>query len=558
MEQMRPSRLFTKVLVVLAVLFGVSALVMAAFSAWLLDRELSQEYQSKGAAIANSIAGSSIEIFLFRDESTIQALIDQSLEIEGVNYVFVVNAQGEVISHTFVPSIPEEVRSLGGDRHETTVRRLRIAGRGEIIDVTSPILAGEVGFVHVGMDRELIRASIRSATLQEIALMGFLFLMSILAAYLLVRRFAQPLRRLTDYAKALAAGDPAAVARGEPEAELLAAGAPTRWGNWRRHSSTWSAACARRSRPRRGAGADRGSPGNHPRGGRPLSSTSAEILASTTQQAAGAQEQAAAVSETVTTVDQVDPDRRPGRAARQGRRRDGPAAPWRSARPAARRSRRRSPPWTSSREQVESTAENILTLAEQAQAIGEIIATVNDIAEQTNLLALNAAIEAARAGEHGRGFAVVAGEVKALADQSKKATAQVRQILGEIQRATNTAVLSTEEVTKGVDRGDPGRGPGRARPSRPWPTRSGRRRPGRGADRRLGRPAGDRDGPDQPGDAEPRPGRQAEPGGDPPGRAGGAEPQLPGHRAGRPHRGLIGRLADPRLGSRSHRSSYGW
>ena len=76
--------------------------------------------------------------------------------------------------------------------------------------------------------------------------------------------------------------------------------------------------------------------------------------------------------------------------------------------------------------------------------------TVNDVAEQTNLLALNAAIEASRAGEHGKGFAVVASEVKALADQSKKATTQVRQILGEIQRATNTAVLSTEEVTRGV------------------------------------------------------------------------------------------------------------
>src|SRR5207253_2569117 len=101
-------------------------------------------------------------------------------------------------------------------------------------------------------------------------------------------------------------------------------------------------------------------------------------------------------------------------------------------------------------EQVEATAENILALAEQAQAIGEIIATVNDIAEQTNLLALNAAIEASRAGEHGKGFAVVAGEVKSLADQSKKATSQVRQILGEIQKATNTAVMSTEEVTRGV------------------------------------------------------------------------------------------------------------
>jgi methyl-accepting chemotaxis protein len=103
------------------------------------------------------------------------------------------------------------------------------------------------------------------------------------------------------------------------------------------------------------------------------------------------------------------------------------------------------------KEQSESIAQSILGLAEQAQAIGEIIAAVNDIAEQTNLLALNAAIEASRAGEHGRGFTVVASEIKALAEQSKKATGQVRQILGEIQRATNGAVIATERGTRSVD-----------------------------------------------------------------------------------------------------------
>jgi methyl-accepting chemotaxis protein len=102
---------------------------------------------------------------------------------------------------------------------------------------------------------------------------------------------------------------------------------------------------------------------------------------------------------------------------------------------------------------VESVADSIVTLAEQAQAIGEIIATVNDLAEHSNLLALNAAVEAARAGEHGRGFAVVAGEVRNLPDQSKKATVQVRQILGDIQRATTTAVMTTERGTQQVEAG---------------------------------------------------------------------------------------------------------
>jgi methyl-accepting chemotaxis protein len=105
------------------------------------------------------------------------------------------------------------------------------------------------------------------------------------------------------------------------------------------------------------------------------------------------------------------------------------------------------------REQVETVASTILRLSERGQAIGEIIAAVNDLADQSNLLAVNAAIEAARAGEQGRGFAVVATEVKSLAEQSKQATAQVRSILEEIQKATGAAVLATEQGTKAVDAG---------------------------------------------------------------------------------------------------------
>jgi methyl-accepting chemotaxis protein len=170
-----------------------------------------------------------------------------------------------------------------------------------------------------------------------------------------------------------------------------------------------------------------------------LASSAAEILAATTQQASGANESSAAVAETVTTVGEVT------QTAEQAALR---------AKDIERVSRQALEESTAAmaavREQVESVAESILSLAEQAQAIGDIIATVNEIAEQTNLLALNAAVEAARAGDQGRGFAVVASEVKSLAEQSKKATVDVRRILGEIQRATSTAVMTTEQGTKQV------------------------------------------------------------------------------------------------------------
>ena len=105
------------------------------------------------------------------------------------------------------------------------------------------------------------------------------------------------------------------------------------------------------------------------------------------------------------------------------------------------------------REHVRVVATTVLALSQQTQQIGEIITSVNDVAEQSKLLALNAAIEAARAGEHGRGFGVVATEIRALAEQSKQATVQVRTILIEIQKATQAAVLVSDEGSRRAEDG---------------------------------------------------------------------------------------------------------
>ena len=183
-----------------------------------------------------------------------------------------------------------------------------------------------------------------------------------------------------------------------------------------------------------------------------LAASSSEILATTTQIAAGVAETATAVSQTSATVEEVKQSA--GVSSQKAKYVSESAQKVAQVSQAGRKSVEDAMQGMQRvQEQMGSVAESIVRLSEQSQAIGEIIATVNDLAEQSNLLAVNAAIEAARAGEQGKGFAVVAQEVKSLAEQSRQATAQVRTILGDIQKATGTAVLATEQGSKAVAAG---------------------------------------------------------------------------------------------------------
>jgi methyl-accepting chemotaxis protein len=180
-----------------------------------------------------------------------------------------------------------------------------------------------------------------------------------------------------------------------------------------------------------------------------LASAGAEIMAATAEQATGASQTAAALAQTLATAEEV------ARTAEQAAHRvrgvaesaERTAAVGDTGRQAVEDSVKR---MAAVRQHVDSIAESILGLAEQSQAVADIISTVDAISEQTNLLSLNAAVEAARAGDQGRGFAVVAAEIKSLAEQSKRATIQVRQIITDIQRSTNQAVMTTEQGSKEV------------------------------------------------------------------------------------------------------------
>ncbi len=183
-----------------------------------------------------------------------------------------------------------------------------------------------------------------------------------------------------------------------------------------------------------------------------MTGASAEILASSTQMAATTREQASAVNQVTSTVTEIKVSaeqvaQRAQSVAEQASRASEAAKHGTAAVGAA------TAGMEDIRAKVEAIAANILALSEQTQQIGEIIDTVTDIAGQSNILALNAAIEAARAGEAGKGFRVVADEVRSLAGQSRQAAQQVKVILGDIQKATNLAVMATEQGTKGVQAG---------------------------------------------------------------------------------------------------------
>ena len=199
-----------QVLTGITVLFLLITIATSLVSAWNLDRQLTREFETKGTAIANSIANSSIELLLARDGSSLQAMIDGFLDITGVGYVFVLDSDDEIVVHTFAPAIPRQLiarASVHDNSAGNAVATLDIAGMGTYVDVAAPILAGVAGTVHVGMDRRFIDAEVRSAVLLQGLIVLGIFAVSMALAYVHIVRVAQPLVVLTEHANRVASPD---------------------------------------------------------------------------------------------------------------------------------------------------------------------------------------------------------------------------------------------------------------------------------------------------------------------------------------------------------------
>ena len=222
---MKIQKLFQKTRFGIFALFGLIVLSTSILCIYTVDTQLSAEYETNTRNIAKTIADASVDILLNRNLATLQSMIDQFVEIQGIRYIYITSESGEYLAHTFVPGIPEQV--LASDPSSTEPVERSIPGMGDFVEVGSPILAGVAGTVHVGMDLDLVALKIQRAIGQQVILICIFLVVGILASIWFVNLAAKPLGGLLAYAVDLAgnrdtdkAGDDELLARDDEVGDL--------------------------------------------------------------------------------------------------------------------------------------------------------------------------------------------------------------------------------------------------------------------------------------------------------------------------------------------------
>lgn len=181
-----------------------------------------------------------------------------------------------------------------------------------------------------------------------------------------------------------------------------------------------------------------------------LASSSSQIASAAEEQERVASSAAASVNETTTSADELNASSQ--KSAEQAEASSNSAQKARSLAESGSQAVQQTREGTETlRQQVSEISEQMVRLSDRTGEIDNISKLVSDLANQTNMLALNASVEAVRAGEHGKGFGVVASEIRKLADQSHKSGSKISELVNEIQKAIDAAVMATDQGTKTVE-----------------------------------------------------------------------------------------------------------
>jgi len=209
MVTMRPmTGIFKRTFILVFCVFCVIAVLTSGMAAYFLYKRMVEEFRSKGVAIAVSIAEGGWDVLLHRDAATVQSTIDNFLDIEGVVYVYVVDARQDILAHTFVPARPESLQhGYPHSEYDISVRNITVESIGSVMEISAPILEGAGGHVHVGMDRGLLNAYFWKVFRNMQLVLGVVFAVCVVLLYFMVRKISRPLTELSDYAAQLAQRD---------------------------------------------------------------------------------------------------------------------------------------------------------------------------------------------------------------------------------------------------------------------------------------------------------------------------------------------------------------
>jgi twitching motility protein PilJ len=502
MKKSRPRfGLAARIIVFLAAVLIPLAAITWIISVQTLRYRMTEEFTSRGTAIANRLASSGVDLIPTRDASTVQALIDQLAGIGGVAYVMVYDSARTPIAHSFVPFVPPDLvdKNLVPGDAAKQVREIWYADPAKkaprrIIDVAVPMLGGTLGTVRVGMDRTIIDAEAARSGWFLFAVFAGVAAVAGIAGVVFARRLTRPIAQIVRVAERVGRGDLSETVKVAARDEIGQLAHTFNDTVVRLRAQVMTEA-ERDDEKRKRENLQHNiqtfldtvmeiAQGDLSRRGQVtpdvignvvdsinvmldefavlladvrhaalrVAANANDMISATDQMASGAQAQSRDMTTVSRTVEIMSRSVRDVATSAQAA-----ATAARHTLEAAQKGDRAFRDSLAGMQRIRSEAQviakRIKGLGDRSLEISAIVDLLEELASHTNLLALNAAIEAAGAGEAGLRFGVVADEIRKLAERAAKASRDVAGLIRTVQTETQEAVMAMEEGTREVEAG---------------------------------------------------------------------------------------------------------